>query len=99
MLKFELKQLETVVGRQHFFELIIDGKSQYEQFSKEIASNPPYVSEQKTILTNMNIVANLGALPEKNLGSLKDQRVLKNMNLNQSISEPMYFILRKQEKL
>ncbi len=98
MLKFELKRLETVSGKQHFFELIIDGKSQYEQFSNEIASNPPYVSEQKTILTNMNIVANLGALPEKKFRELKGSKGVKEYEFKSKHIRAYVFHVEKTGK-
>lgn len=59
MPKFALKKIEAVDGKQQFFELIIDGVSQYEQFIAEISDNPQYMSEVRTILTYMNLVAEL----------------------------------------
>jgi hypothetical protein len=59
MPKFALKKIEAVVGKQQFFELLVDDVSQYKQFMAEISDNPQYVSEVKTILTYMNLVAEL----------------------------------------
>jgi len=61
---FALKKIETIVGKQEFFEIIIDNKSQYDAFYFTIKDNKQYVSELKTLLTNMDMVANLQSLPE-----------------------------------
>lgn len=61
---FALKKIEAVVGKQQFFELVIDSESQYKKFSEEIENNPQYFSEHKTILAYMNLVANLNMLPK-----------------------------------
>jgi hypothetical protein len=66
MPKFALKKMETIVGKQQFFELLIDNVSQYEQFEAEIRDNPQYLSEMKTILAYMNLVAELRLRLPKN---------------------------------
>lgn len=65
MLIFELKRLESVIGRQHFYYLLIDGKNQYQEFMDEIRGNSQYISEHKTILAYMNLVSNLQVLLPK----------------------------------
>ncbi|TVQ90222.1 MAG: hypothetical protein EA393_06165 [Bacteroidetes bacterium] len=62
---FALKKIEAIIGKQEFFEIIIDGKSQYEDFCDKIKGNQQYNSELKTILSYMDLVANLQSLPEK----------------------------------
>lgn len=61
---FTLKKIEAVAGKQEFFELLIDGKSQYEEFHLEISEQTTYVSELKTILSYMSFVAELRMLPQ-----------------------------------
>lgn len=61
---FELKKIEAIVGKQHFYELVIDGHSQYEEFTNTVKSNPQYYSEFKTILAYMTFVSDLKMLPK-----------------------------------
>ena len=61
---FALKKIEAIVGKQEFFDIIIDSESQFESFCDAIKNNSQYVSELKTLLTNMDLVANLQSLPE-----------------------------------
>ena len=61
---FALKKIEAIVGKQKFFEIIIDSESQYKSFCDAIKNNSQYVSELRTILTNMDLVANLQSLPK-----------------------------------
>jgi putative component of toxin-antitoxin plasmid stabilization module len=61
---FALKKIEAIVGKQEFFYIIIDRKSQFESFCDAIKNNSQYVSELKTILTIMDLVANLQSLPK-----------------------------------
>lgn len=62
---FALRKIEAISGIQHFYELLIDGKSQYESFTREVQINPSYYSELKIILSYMNLVADLRMLPQK----------------------------------
>lgn len=62
---FALRKIEAVTGIQNFFELLVEGKSNYESFTREVQSNPKYYSELKTILSYMNLVADLRMLPQK----------------------------------
>lgn len=63
MANFALKKIETISGEQDFFEMIIDGISQYEKFYSSVKTNDRYHSEIKTILAYMDFVANLRSLP------------------------------------
>ncbi len=66
MYNFALNKIEAISGKQQFYDLLIDGVSQYEQFISEIENNPQYYSEHKTILAYMDHVANLNKrLPKK----------------------------------
>jgi hypothetical protein len=55
MRKFALKKIEAVVGKQEFFELIIDGVSQLDNFYEDLQDR--YKTEYDTILTYMDYVA------------------------------------------
>ena len=61
---FVLKKLHAVVGKQLFFELIIDGESQFSKFCKEVKDNNQYHIELLKIFTLMNLVAELKMLPQ-----------------------------------
>lgn len=63
MPNFALKKLEMINGSQDFFEMIIDGTSQFEQFISSVKTDDRYKSEIKTILAYMDFVANLKTLP------------------------------------
>ena len=64
MSTFVLKKLEAVVGKQQFFELIVDGNSQFDEFCAEVKDNKQYYSELLKIFTLMNQVAQLKMLPK-----------------------------------
>lgn len=56
---FVLRKLESVVGRQPFYELQVDGVSNYEAFMEVVGTNAQYLAEVRSILTYMNLVAQL----------------------------------------
>lgn len=56
---FALRKLESVVGKQHFYELLEDGVSHYEAFLEIVGNNSQYLAEIRAILTYMNLVAQL----------------------------------------
>jgi len=61
---FALRKIEAVKGKQQFYELLVDGVSNYKQFSDSIKDNSQYCSEMRTILAYMNFVAELKMLPK-----------------------------------
>jgi hypothetical protein len=73
---FALKKIETIIGKQEFFEIIIDGKSQYKEFCNRIKDNQQYNSELKTILSYMDLAANLVRLPAKKFKNITPQKEL-----------------------
>ena len=64
MFIFALKKLESVVGKQVFYDLIINGINQQDQFNKTIANNPQLLAEKRVILAYMNCISNLQLLPK-----------------------------------
>lgn len=64
MSTFVLKKLEAVVGKQQFFELVVDDKSQFNDYCKAIKDNKQYYSELLKIFTLMNMVSQLKMLPQ-----------------------------------
>lgn len=64
MSNFALKRIEAVIGKQAFYDLIIDGVSQADEFMLEIKGNSQYESEVRTILAYMDLVANMVLLPK-----------------------------------
>ena len=64
MATFVLKEIEAVKGKQKFFELFVDGESQFGDFCSELRSNKQYFSELLTILALMDRVAQLKMLPK-----------------------------------
>ncbi len=73
---FALKKIQAIAGKQEFFEIIIDGKSQYEDFYNEIKNNKQYYSELTTILTYMDLVSNLERLPSKKFKNITPKKEL-----------------------
>ena len=61
---FVLKKLEAVVGKQQFFELVVDGNSQFDEYCQAIKGNKQYYSELLKIFTLMNQVSQLKMLPQ-----------------------------------
>lgn len=64
MSTFVLKKLEAVVGKQQFFELIVDNSSQFNEYCQAIKDNKQYYSELLKIFTLMNMVSQLKMLPQ-----------------------------------
>lgn len=64
MATFVLKQLEAVVGKQQFFELVVDGSSQFDNYCRAIKDNKQYYSELLKIFALMNLVSQLKMLPQ-----------------------------------
>ena len=64
MSTFVLKKLEAVVGKQQFFELVVDDKSQFDDYCQAIKDNQQYYSELLKIFTLMNQVSQLKMLPQ-----------------------------------
>lgn len=73
---FALKKIEAIDGKQEFFEIIIDGKSQYEDFCDKIKDNQQYSSELKSILSYMDLAANLVRLPAKKFKNITPKKEL-----------------------
>jgi len=64
MSTFVLKKLEAVVGKQLFFELVVDDNSQFDDYCEAIKGNRQYYSELLKIFTLMNQVSQLNMLPQ-----------------------------------
>lgn len=64
MSTFVLKKLEAVVGKQQFFELVVDDNSQFNDYCEAIKDNKQYYSELLKIFTLMNQVSQLKMLPQ-----------------------------------
>ena len=71
---FSLKEYDIIRGKQIFYELLKDEKSFLQDFILEIKSNPQYVSEYKTILTYMELVANNNGVPNTKFKPLKGNK-------------------------
>lgn len=63
MSKFALHNIETIKGKQLFFQLEINGEKQLDIFENELIGTT-YDGEFKTILTLMEFVANNRTLPK-----------------------------------
>jgi hypothetical protein len=64
MIIFALKKIEAVLGKQVFYDLVINGVNQSDQFNKTIANNPQLLAEKRVILSYMNCISNLQLLPK-----------------------------------
>lgn len=65
MRKFDLDELEAVVGKQKFYDLKINGLSQYKEFKEIIGKNhSQYMTEVITMFAYMDLVSNLKTLPK-----------------------------------
>lgn len=63
MSKFALEKIESVKGKQVFYDLTIDGVGQFSSFSNEVEEI--YKSELLTINARMDLVSNLQRLPKE----------------------------------
>lgn len=59
MTKFALRKIQAIEGKQTFYELLIEGRSQFEDFFEKIKNNPQLISEVKSILSYMQYVSDL----------------------------------------
>lgn len=64
MSTFVLKKLEAVVGKQQFFELVVDNNCQFDDYCEAIKKNNQYYQELLKIFTLMNLVSQLKMLPQ-----------------------------------
>lgn len=63
MIKFELRKIEAIKGKQQFFDLIVDGKGQFDAFCQQIKRDGRYQSELLSMMAFMDWVAQLKMLP------------------------------------
>ena len=63
MSKFALRKIKAVVGNQQFYELLIDGKSLFGEFEKNLEQQ--YKSELIGIYNTMNNVSNIKPVPKE----------------------------------
>ena len=64
MAKFKLKNIEQVNGNNEFYELIKDGRNEFEEFCSQIEGEGQYYSELKTLFTLFDHAANQLPLPK-----------------------------------
>lgn len=76
MTTFVLKELEAVKGKQKFFELLVDGKSQFANFCSELKTNTQYFSELLTVFALMEQVAQLRMLPKTKFRDITPKKEL-----------------------
>lgn len=69
---FELKHVESVVGKQSFYLLLIDGFSPAEIFMRHVRENGQYEVELDGIFQCMDRVANLQRLPSTKFRAFKE---------------------------
>ena len=75
MSRFELKEFEAVKGKQKFFDLKIEGLSQYEEFKINIERNYSSMkTELITMFTYMDLVSNLHTLPKTKLNEITPKK-------------------------
>lgn len=63
MVKFTLKRIEAIQGKQVFTKLCIDDICLFDEFEQSIKNNPKYVAELSGIYLYMERVSNLESLP------------------------------------
>tara|TARA_R110002020_G_scaffold119634_3_gene272929 strand:- start:47 stop:439 length:393 start_codon:yes stop_codon:yes gene_type:complete len=62
MPKFALEKIESIKGKQSFFDLKVNGVGQFESFSEQIEAI--YRTELVTVNARMDLIANLNRLPK-----------------------------------
>lgn len=63
MSKFALNKIEVIKGKQSFFDLEVNGVGQFDSFSNNVEKQ--YKSELITLISRMDLVANLNRLPKE----------------------------------
>ncbi|WP_379965813.1 hypothetical protein [Epilithonimonas sp. UC225_85] len=75
MCKFEINEFEAVQGKQKFFDLKIDGLSQYNEFKEIIERDYQSMkTEMLTMFSYMNLVSNLHTLPRTKFNEITPQK-------------------------
>ncbi len=100
MATFVLKKLEAVVGKQQFFELIIDGNSQFDEYCKTIINHKQYYSELLKIFTLTNLVSQLKMLPQTKFKDITpDKETIKEYEFKSKHLRVYAFHIEKTGKI
>ena len=76
MYTFALHRIEAVKGKQSFFHLEIDGRSEFKSFCENLESNPQYRSEILRLFSIMDLVSNLRLLPDTKVKDITPKKEL-----------------------
>ena len=80
MNKFALKQIDEIVGRLKIFKLLVNNRSEYDEFEKQIETEGNYISELVTIQTRLQDIADGKLLPKEKFRNITPKKEVVKEN-------------------
>jgi putative component of toxin-antitoxin plasmid stabilization module len=76
MNKFALKHIDEIVGRLKIFKLLVNNRSEYDEFERKIEKEGTYISELVTIQARLHDIADGKLLPKEKLRNITPKKEL-----------------------
>lgn len=74
MNKFALKHIDEIVGRLKIFKLLVNNRSEYDEFERQIETEGTYISELVTIQTRLQEIADGKLLPKEKFRNITPKK-------------------------
>ena len=76
MNKFALKHIDEIVGRLKIFKLLVNNRSEYDEFERQIEKEGTYISELVTIQARLQDIADGKLLPKEKFRNITPKKEL-----------------------
>lgn len=76
MNKFALKHIDEIVGRLKIFKLLVNNRSEYDEFERQIEKQVTYISELVTIQARLQDIADGKLLPKEKFRNITPKKEL-----------------------
>ena len=76
MNKFVLKHIDEIVGRLKIFKLLVNNRSEYDEFERQIEKEGTYISELVTIQARLQDIADGKLLPKEKFRNITPKKEL-----------------------
>jgi putative component of toxin-antitoxin plasmid stabilization module len=76
MNKFALKHIDEIVGRLKIFKLLVNNRSEYDEFESKIEMEGTYISELVTIQARLQDIVDGKLLPKEKLRNITPKKEL-----------------------
>jgi putative component of toxin-antitoxin plasmid stabilization module len=74
MNKFALKHIDEIVGRLKIFKLLVNNRSEYDEFERQIEKEGTYISELVTIQARLQDIADGKLLPKEKFRNITTKK-------------------------